>query len=109
MVCIILILLLHCTQHSVAVYLPVIHRVIDLHCYKGICALLHIISNDMQNVNRILALHSALRGSVLYSNSINIVRFQCHDKTICALLLIISNVVLNINLIVKFVVALSTL
>ena len=62
MLCKMLILLLHCTQHSVAVYSNSIN-IVEYGCLDiRICALLNIISNV---VNLILALHSALCDSIL--------------------------------------------
>ena len=60
---------------------------------KRICALLFIISNVVQNVNLIAALHSALCDS---SYCFNVVQYPSYDKRICALLLIISNVNLSV-------------
>ena len=64
---------------------------------KRICALLLIVSNVAQNVNLIVALQSALCGSILTVIALTLYKI---DLDICALLLIISNVVQNVNLIV---------
>ena len=61
-----------------------------MHCYLSYAML----------CNLIVALHSALCGSILAVNSINIDQYKCQDKGICAQLLIICNVEQNVNLIV---------
>ena len=56
---------------------------------KLICGLSLFISNVVQNVNVIVALHAALCGRIL---RVALILYNI-DKGICALLLIISNVV----------------
>ena len=92
-----LILLLHCFQHSVAVYCINSINIVQFRSHdKQICTFLIVKSNVVLYVDLKVALHSALCGSML---SVMALIYNI-DKGCSALLLIISNAVQNVNLIV---------
>ena len=93
-----LILLLHCSQHSsilAVIGLTLTNINVKIKAFVQSC-----LSYAMLSKMLILLLHCSQHSEYTCSNRINIDQYKCQDKGICAKLLIICNVEQNVNLIV---------